>query len=84
MSYPKKANKDPILTARFAVGVTMLFAGERAVFVVLEMSWKLERGTGSWIKSSKTHQLNPTSGSDLRRSKAHPIIASLSRSEHQT
>lgn len=58
-------NKDPIPTTRLAVGVTMLFAGERAVFAVLKMSWKLERGTRSWIKSSKTYQFNPASGNDL-------------------
>lgn len=78
----KNQIKDLKPTARLAVGITMLFAGEWAVFVVFEMSWKLERGTGSWIESSKIHQLNPTSDNDLRRSKAYPIIASLSRSEY--
>lgn len=65
-------SKDPIPTTRLAVGVTMLFAGERAVFAVLKMRWKLERGTGSWVKSSKTHQFNPASGNDLKEVKASP------------
>lgn len=55
MSYLKKVNKDLIFIVRFVVGVIMLFVGEWVVFVVFEMSWKFERGMGSWIKFFKIY-----------------------------